>query len=106
MDNIKEWTSSLCQNHSQGPPTEETGRGSLLNCLSCPHDDPVSQGTELNWFLRFQEKTAKTKNAISLPVAFQGRILQIEKKKKALNAIPLHDAFSGTIPQIQKTRKV
>ena len=36
------WTTSksghpcLCQNYSQGPPAEKTGRGSLLNHLSCP----------------------------------------------------------------------
>ena len=28
---------------------EETGRGSLLNCLSCLPSDPISQGTELSW---------------------------------------------------------
>ena len=27
---------------SQGPPAEQTGRGSLLNRPSCPLDDPVS----------------------------------------------------------------
>ena len=48
------WTTSQggrpcpCQNCSQGPPAEKTGRGSLLNHFSCPPKDPVSQGTELN----------------------------------------------------------
>ena len=37
-----------CQNFSQGPPAEETGRGSLLNRPSSPPDDPIGQGTELN----------------------------------------------------------
>ena len=36
-----------CQNCSQGPPSEKTGRGSLLNSPSCPPDNPISQGTEL-----------------------------------------------------------
>ena len=38
----------LCQNRSQQPPAEKTGRGSLLNRLSCPTDDPIGQGIELN----------------------------------------------------------
>ena len=47
------WTTSNahlcpCQNCSQGPRAEKTGRGSLLNCPSCPPDDPISQGTEVN----------------------------------------------------------
>ena len=48
------WTTSKseqpcpCQNCSQGPSAEETGRGSRLNPPSCPPDDPISQGTELN----------------------------------------------------------
>ena len=37
----------LCWNCSQGPPAENTGKGSLLNHPSCPLDDPVGQGTEL-----------------------------------------------------------
>ena len=37
-----------CQNRSQGPPAEKTGRGPLLNRPSCPPDDPVGKGTELN----------------------------------------------------------
>ena len=47
------WTTSKsghqspCQKSSQGPPAEKTGRGSLLNRLSCPHDDQIGQGTEL-----------------------------------------------------------
>ena len=32
----------------KGLPAEKTGRGSLLNRPSCPLDDPVSQGAELN----------------------------------------------------------
>ena len=32
----------------KGPPAEKTGRGSLLNRLSCPLDDPIGHGTELN----------------------------------------------------------
>ena len=41
----------LCpfQNCPQEPGAEKTGRGSLLNRPSCPLDDPVGQGTELNW---------------------------------------------------------
>ena len=47
------WTASksghpyLCQNHSRWPSAEKTGRGSALNYLSCPQDDPVDQETEL-----------------------------------------------------------
>ena len=48
------WTTSnrgrpcLCQNCSHWPPAEKTGRGSLLTRPSCPPDDPVGQGTELD----------------------------------------------------------
>ena len=36
-----------CQNYSQRPPAQKTGKGSLLNRPSCPvHDDPVGQGSE------------------------------------------------------------
>ena len=51
MDNIKErkyLNTCPCQNCSQGPPVEKTGRGFLLNRPLCPHDDPFVQGTELN----------------------------------------------------------
>ena len=50
-----EWTMSKsghpcpCRNYSQWPPAEKTGRGSLLNSPSCPPEDPIGQGTELNW---------------------------------------------------------
>ena len=37
-----------CQNCSQCPPAEKTGRGSLINRLSSPPDNPINQGTELN----------------------------------------------------------
>ena len=49
------WTTSKgghpcpCQNCSQPSPTEKTGRGPLLNRPSCPPDDPIGKGTELNW---------------------------------------------------------
>ena len=36
-----------CQNCLQWPSALKTGRGSLLNRLSCPPDDPVGQGTKL-----------------------------------------------------------
>ena len=49
MDNIKGKRPCPCQNGSQGPPAEKIGRGSLPNRLSCPHDDPIGQGTELIW---------------------------------------------------------
>ena len=48
------WTTSKsghpcpCQNCSQGPPAEKTGRGSLLDRPSCPPDDSIGQWTELN----------------------------------------------------------
>ena len=53
MDNIKKKEKKSghpcpCQNCSQGPPAEKTGRGSLLNRPSCPPDDPNGQGTELD----------------------------------------------------------
>ena len=37
-----------CQSCSQGPRAGKTGRWSLLNCSSCPPDDPAGQGTKLN----------------------------------------------------------
>ena len=36
-----------CQNFSQWPPSDKTGRGSLLNRPSCFPNDPTGQGTEL-----------------------------------------------------------
>ena len=54
-----EWTTSKsgqpcpCQNHSQGPPAEKTGRRFLLNHPSRfpprSPSDPTGQGTEKNW---------------------------------------------------------
>ena len=38
-----------CQNYLQGPPAKKTGRGSLLDHPSSPFNNPISQGTELNW---------------------------------------------------------
>ena len=46
-DNIKSRHICPCQNSSQGPTAEKAGF--LLNHPSCPLDDPISQGTELNW---------------------------------------------------------
>ena len=59
------WTTSKsghpcpCQNcglrraqNCGGLPAEKTGRGSLLNRPSCPPDDPIGQGTELNCLSR------------------------------------------------------
>ena len=49
------WTTSKsghtcpCQNCSEGSLAAKTGRGSWLKCPSCPRDDPISQGTALNW---------------------------------------------------------
>ena len=37
-----------CQTCLQGPPAEKIGRASLPNRFSCPVDDPIGQGTELN----------------------------------------------------------
>ena len=34
---------------SQWPLAEKTGGRSLLNCPSCPPDNPIGQGTELKW---------------------------------------------------------
>ena len=45
MDNVKDWTS--CKNCSQWPPSENTGRGSLL-IRSIPPTTQIGQGTELN----------------------------------------------------------
>ena len=55
------WTTSKSahphpsQSCSQGPPAEKTGRGSLLNRLSCPPYDPNGQGTEMNWTVHSSE---------------------------------------------------
>ena len=49
------WTSSKsgqpcpCQKCSRGPPAERTGKGSVLNRPACPPDDPIGQGTEVDW---------------------------------------------------------
>ena len=44
-------TTSLysCQNCSERPSAEKSGKWSLPNRPICPPDDPVGQGTELNW---------------------------------------------------------
>ena len=42
-----------CQNCSWWPPAEKTGRGCLPIHLSCPSDNPVGQGTELNWTVQW-----------------------------------------------------
>ena len=48
------WTTSKsghpcpCQKCSLGPSAEKIGRQSLLNHPSCPHRDPISQGTKLD----------------------------------------------------------
>ena len=41
--------SCQCQNCSQRSTAEKTGMWSLLYRPSCPPDDPVGQGAELNW---------------------------------------------------------
>ena len=41
------WMDCPCQNCSKGPSAEKSGRGSLVNCPSCPSDNPIGQGTEL-----------------------------------------------------------
>ena len=52
------WTTSKnghpcpCQSCSQGPPAEKNGRGSLLNRPSCPPDESIGQGTEVNWTVK------------------------------------------------------
>ena len=43
------WHSCLIQKWSQWLAAEKTGRGSLLNRRSSPTDNPMGQGTELNW---------------------------------------------------------
>ena len=68
------WTTSKsghscpCQSCSQGPYAKKTGRGSLLNSPSCPADDPVGQGTELNWylgwFLSWSEKNSPSEHLL------------------------------------------
>ena len=48
------WTTSKsghpcsCQSCTQGSHAEKTGRGSLLNRPSCPSDNQIGQGAELN----------------------------------------------------------
>ena len=49
-----EWTASKsghpcpCQNCSQRPPAEQIGGGSLLNRPTCPPDNPVGHGAEVD----------------------------------------------------------
>ena len=49
MDNIKEWTSLPMSELLTRAPAEKTGGEFLLNRPSCPPNDPISQGAELNW---------------------------------------------------------
>ena len=59
------WTTSKsghlcpCQNWSEGPPAEKTERGSLLNHSSCPPNNPIGQGTELNYRSQCLRKNIK-----------------------------------------------
>ena len=46
-----EWTSLPMPDCRLWPPTEETGRGFLLNRRSCGPDHPINQMTELNWMM-------------------------------------------------------
>ena len=48
MDNVNEWAHLPVPELLTKPPAETTGRGSLLNHPSCPPDDLIGQGTELN----------------------------------------------------------
>ena len=48
MDNIKEWTSLPMTELLTRASCRKDRRGSLLNRPSCPPDDPIGQGTELN----------------------------------------------------------
>ena len=49
MDNIKEWTSlPMPELLAKASCMEKTGRGCLLNRPSCPADNPIGQGNELN----------------------------------------------------------
>ena len=50
-----------CQKCSKWP-AEKTGRGSLLNHPSCPSDDPMGLGTELNF--RFCEFPVTQRNIV------------------------------------------
>ena len=45
-------TSNACM------PAERTGRGSLLDRLSSPPDDPIGQGTELNAFMNYLDQVS------------------------------------------------
>ena len=47
MENIKEGTSSPMPELLTMASCIKTGRGSLLNRLSCPSDDPIGKGTEV-----------------------------------------------------------
>ena len=69
------WTTSKsghccpCQNCSQWPPAEKTGIESLLNRPSCPPDDPIGQGTELNC-IRVLHSPATVTTLYNIPVPF------------------------------------
>ena len=49
MDDIKEWTSLPMPNLLTRAFCRKDWKRSLLNRTSCPPDDPIGQGTELNW---------------------------------------------------------
>ena len=50
MDNIKQWTSlPMPELLTRAYCKKKSGRGSLRNRPSCPPDDPIGQGTDLNW---------------------------------------------------------
>ena len=48
VDNVKERTFLPGLELPTGPSAEKTGNMFLLNCPSCPPDDLIGQGTELN----------------------------------------------------------
>ena len=70
VDNIEKWMSlhlpGLLMINDSILQKRVSGRGSLLNCPSCPADDPAGQGTELtttqstNWFVCFLKEVCFT----------------------------------------------
>ena len=49
MDNVTEWTSLLMPELLIMASRRIAGREAVLDCPSCPPDDRIGRGSELNW---------------------------------------------------------
>ena len=87
-----------CQNRSQGLPAEKSGRGSSLNRLSCPPDDPIGQSAELNGTDPSDSQGHVTyEQSSSSSMASFGRPLQWPSRKSLSSSAPQRSPYSFSL---------